>query len=100
MTISTVDAFVNYVGDGVTREFVFEFPSFKAEWMTGFVDRAVVSGSAVLNEDQNTSPGGVFTFDVAPPVDSLLLLFVLLIFYSLLATRLTHRFQRETMKKP
>lgn len=70
MTVETTEAFVVYVGDGSTVDFVFEFPSFDPAWMYGIVDLELESGSAVLNEDQDSNPGGLFTFDIAPILDA------------------------------
>ncbi len=71
MTITTTDSFVRYTGDGAETQYSIPFRCFSTSDLRVITDDGTtqtvgVSGSAVLNADQNTNPGGVFTFEVAP----------------------------------
>ena len=68
MTISTTDNRVNYTADGVLTVFTFDYVVYDEATMTVYLDD-VVQGSGYtvnLNADQDTTPGGDVTFDVAP----------------------------------
>lgn len=67
MTVTSEISEQDYIGDGVTTVFPFTIQSQEESWIFGFVGQATESGVVFLNEDQETSPGGTFTFDVAPP---------------------------------
>lgn len=71
MTITAFESFVRYTGDGAETQYSIPFRCFSTSDLRVITDDGTtqtvgVSGSAVLNADQNTNPGGVFTFEVAP----------------------------------
>jgi len=56
----------DFVGDGSTVAFPFNIQANDISWIIGQVDKATQTGTTALNADQEASPGGTFTFDVAP----------------------------------
>lgn len=76
MTISTTDNRANYVGNGVITQFSFGFRTLDDTHIYAYLD-AVAQGSGFTvtrNADQDTSPGGVVDFAVAPAADELVTL--------------------------
>jgi Collagen triple helix repeat (20 copies) len=70
MTVQTTHNFVEYIGDGITQVFLFDFVTFDIPSVTGYVDELEEPSEVTLNSDQANSPGGTLTFDVPPPLDS------------------------------
>jgi len=65
MTVQDVQGFIDYVGNGSTTSFVFNFRVDDVAWVS--VDFTDDLSGISLNIDQDGSPGGSVDYSVAPP---------------------------------
>lgn len=61
MTVTTTKVQDSFVGDGVTADFAFTFPTLDAAWVKVLVAGVEVTATVTLNLNQTTSPGGTVT---------------------------------------
>jgi len=66
MTVNSEVYSNSYTGNGTTTEFVFTFQAANSSWVRTLVDGVPGVGTVVLNQDQESNNGGVFTFDTPP----------------------------------
>jgi archaellum component FlaF (FlaF/FlaG flagellin family) len=55
-----------FTGNGSTTIYTFTFKCYDQSWVKGLVNGAEAGGTVALNADQDSSPGGTFTFTTAP----------------------------------
>lgn len=70
MTVTNTTSLQQFVGNGISALYVFSIQTYDPAWITATVDGMVATGTITLNPDQETTPGGVFDFDVIPPDQS------------------------------
>jgi len=68
MTISDSNIHISYIGDAITKDFIFNMKILDTSWIVIYEDEAVSSATIVikLNSSQDNSPGGTVNIDPAP----------------------------------
>ncbi|GAG16335.1 unnamed protein product, partial [marine sediment metagenome] len=82
MTVNTTDTQTSTIADGIAVEFLYDFQSLSGTWVfaytqdpTTLIKTPRTDIAVTLNADQETSPGGTVTFDTAPVLNQIVVVY-------------------------